>query len=184
LLPRLWACWRRLSPKQHAGMAESGDPGAYLGRRTVIHPTRGRIPFSLYRYQRSLLESRAAQRIIVKARQVGVSQLIAGESLYLAKHRDGVTILFVSRNLPAAQHLQRMVYGLMDSDPNLPPLVRRSDAELVLGNGSVIRAASLPPRTRDAPSPPPPSTWTSSPTCRGLTTSTRRSLPARRAAAG
>jgi len=100
------------------------------------------MPFDLYPYQTQLIASRAAQRIIVKARQVGVSQLIAGEALFLAKHLDGVTILFVSRNLPAAQHLQRMVYWLMDSDPNLPPVLRQNEAELAFANDSVIR--SLP----------------------------------------
>jgi len=123
-------------------VAETEDPAAYLGRRRILHPTRGKVPFALYPYQHALLASRAPQRIIVKARQVGVSQLVAGEALFLAKHFDGVTVLFVSRNLPAAQHLQRMVYRLMDSDVNLPPVVRRNDAELVLGNDSVIR--SLP----------------------------------------
>ncbi len=71
-----------------------------------------------------------------------MSQLIAGEALFLAKHLAGVTVLFVSRNLPAAQHLQRMVYRLMESDPNLPAILRQNDAELVLGNESIIR--SLP----------------------------------------
>ena len=149
-LPRLWACWRRLNQKQRATLAAKtllrvaghADPTAYLGRRRIIHPTKGQIPFELYPYQRQLLASRGAQRIIVKARQVGVSQLIAGEALFLAKHLEGVTILFVSRNLPAAQHLQRMVYRLMESDPNLPPVLRQNEAELVFGNDSVIR--SLP----------------------------------------
>jgi len=108
----------------------------------IVHPTKGLIPFDLYPYQLRLLESRAPQRIIVKARQVGVSQLIAGEALFLAKHLDGVTVLFVSRNLPAAQHLQRMVQRLMQSDLNLPEVVRRNDAELQFANDSVIR--SLP----------------------------------------
>jgi hypothetical protein len=53
-----------------------------------------------------------------------------------------MTVLFVSRNLDAAQHLQRLVYQLMASDPNLPPVVRRNETELRFGNDSVIR--SLP----------------------------------------
>ncbi len=149
-LPRLWAYWRRLNPRRQAELArqagrrmgEGDDPAAYLGRRRIIHPTRGRIRFSLYPYQRRLLSSAAPQRIIVKARQVGVSQLIAGEALFLARQFEGVTVLFVSRNLPAAQHLQRMVYQLMDSDPSGPPAVRRSETDLQLGNYSAIR--SLP----------------------------------------
>jgi len=108
----------------------------------VSHPTKGRIPFDLYPYQRQLLASHAAERIVVKARQVGVSQLIAGEALYLASHAEGATILFVSRNLSAALNLQRMVYQLADSDPNLPEVVRRSEAEVAFANGSAIR--SLP----------------------------------------
>jgi hypothetical protein len=108
----------------------------------IEHPTKGRIPFDLYPYQRRVLSSRSAQPIILKARQVGVSQLIAGEALFLAKHVEGVTVLFVSRNLPAAQHLQRLVYQLMASDPNLPGVVRRNEVELRLENGSVVR--SLP----------------------------------------
>jgi len=103
---------------------------------------KGRIPFELYPYQRELLECRAAQRIIVKSRQIGVSQLIAGEALFRAKHLEGVTVLFVSRNLAAAQHLQRMVYQLMASDPNLPAIIRKNETEIHFGNDSVIR--SLP----------------------------------------
>ncbi len=149
-LPRLWACWRGLNQKQQSSaaakarrrVAEDSDPCAYLGKRTIVHPTKAAIPFSLYPYQRRLLESSSAQRIIVKARQVGVSQLVAGEALFLAKHFDGVTVLFVSRNLPAAVHLQRMVYNLMRSDPNLPPVVRKNESELILANDSVVR--SLP----------------------------------------
>jgi len=110
--------------------------------RTIEHPTKGRIPFELYPYQRQILASQSAQRIILKARQVGVSQLIAGEALFLAKHIEGVTVLFVSRNLPAAQHLQHLVYQLMESDPNLPGIARKNEVELRLENGSVVR--SLP----------------------------------------
>ena len=108
----------------------------------MIHPTKGQMPFDLYPYQLQLLRSCAPQRIILKARQVGVSQLIAGEALYLAKHVDGVTVLFVSRSLQAAQHLQRMVYQLMASDPILPQVLRRSESEIIFANESVIR--SLP----------------------------------------
>lgn len=123
-------------------MAQAGAQAAYLGQRNISHPTRGRIPFELYGYQQRLLECRAPQRIVVKARQVGVSQLLAGEALFLAKHVPGATVLFVSRNLSAAQYLQRMVYQLMESDPNLPEVARKSDVELTFANGSLVR--SLP----------------------------------------
>ena len=150
LLQRLWGYWRRLSPPEREwvefrAMRRAGrlwEPCSYLGRRTISHPTRGETGFELYPYQRKLLESKAALRIVVKARQVGVSQVIAGEALYLAQRFGPVPVLFVSRNLAAAQHLQRMVYQLRRSDPNAVAAVRQNDGELVLENGSSIR--SLP----------------------------------------
>jgi len=149
-LPRWLGCWPKLTPARLDHLrAQTRNrvgrdylPADYLGRRRIIHPTKGAIPFDLYPYQRRLLASRSSQRIIVKARQIGVSQLIAGEALFLAKHIDGATVLFVSRNLPAAQHLQRLVHQLMASDHNLPPVIRRNETELQFANDSVIR--SLP----------------------------------------
>jgi hypothetical protein len=104
----------------------------------IQHPMKGQTRFDLYPYQRRLLESEAAQRIIVKARQVGISQAVAGEALFLAQRFPGMSVLFVSRNLPAAQHLQRMVYQLMRSDANALSAVRQNDRELVLENGSSV----------------------------------------------
>jgi hypothetical protein len=104
----------------------------------IQHPMKGQTRFDLYPYQRALLESQAAQRIIVKARQVGISQTMAGEALFLAQHFPGTSVLFVSRNLPAGQHLQRLVYQLMRSDRHGHRAVRQNDRELVLENGSSV----------------------------------------------
>lgn len=108
----------------------------------MIHPTQGRIAFDPHPYQRALLDCDAPQRLVLKARQVGVSQLLAGEALGLAKRQEGATILFVSRNLAAAQHLQRLVYQLLEEDANPPSVIRKNESELLLANRSVIR--SLP----------------------------------------
>lgn len=149
-LPRWLGCWEKLTPAQlerlraqtRSRASRECQPADYLGKRRIVHPTKGEIPFDLYPYQRRLLASRSSQRIIVKARQIGISQLLAGEALFLAKHVEGATVLFVSRNLPAAQHLQRMVYQLMGTDRNLPGVTRRNETELQFDNSSVIR--SLP----------------------------------------
>ena len=118
------------------------DRSEYLRFLRLIHPTRGRRAFSLYPYQRALLECDAPQRIVLKARQVGVSQLLAGEALCLAKHQEGATVLFVSRNLAAAQHLLRLVSQLLEEDMREPAVVRKNESEIAFANGSVIR--SLP----------------------------------------
>jgi len=120
---------------------------AYLGVREVRHPGRGKVRFRLYPYQRRLLRSRAKQRIVVKARQVGVSQVVAGEALYVARYRPGASVLFVSRNLSAARHLLEMVYVLMESDGELGKPRRGNTTELVLENGSVIRSLPATKRT-------------------------------------
>lgn len=103
------------------------------------------MAFELYPYQRRLLESKAAQRIVVKARQVGVSQAIAGEALYLALNKEGATVLFVSRSLAAAQHLQDMVRALMA--PDEVEVQRRNRSEVAFENGSVIRSLPATERT-------------------------------------
>ncbi len=148
---RLCGYWQRLSLEERERtqvrtmerpLRRAWAPCDYLGKRALLHPTRGETPFHLYPYQRSLLESRAPQRIVLKARQVGVSQTIAGEALCLALSFPGTSALFVSRNLAAAQHLQHMVYQLMRSDESIGKPTRRTDELLQLENGSTIR--SLP----------------------------------------
>jgi len=117
------------------------DPCSYAAGLTLLHPTRGALPFALYPYQRALLECPSPQRLVVKARQVGVSQVIALEALHRARFHPGAGCLFVSRNREAARHLQQLVYGLLPGDPGAE-VERRSDDLLVLANGSTIR--SLP----------------------------------------
>ena len=52
----------------------------------IVHPARGRILFEPYWYQHDFLASyHEPRRIILKARQIGFSQVFAIESLYGAK---------------------------------------------------------------------------------------------------
>jgi hypothetical protein len=76
---------------------------------------------------------------VVKARQVGVSQVMAVEARLLARHFEGATVLYVSRSLKAAQHLQDMVYALTGPEETAK---RRNRSEMEFENGSVIQ--SLP----------------------------------------
>lgn len=106
-----------------------------------MHPTKGRTRFELYPYQREILAAGdGPPRLILKARQVGVSQLIAGEALAKAKFQPGSTVLFISRNLEAAQHLLRLTGDIMASDYNLPVIVKRNESEIAFANRSIIRS--------------------------------------------
>ncbi len=159
---RLFPSWQRLTPEQKNRLREESlglevskslsrdsqthrlqtpDYGFYLSHRKVVHPVKGRIPFALYPYQCEVLQARfGPPRLIVKARQVGVSQLIAGEALAQAKFFPGSTILLISRNLEAAQHLLRLVADLMASDFNLPEVSRKNESEISFANRSTIRS--------------------------------------------
>ncbi len=110
----------------------------------IIHPTRGRIPFEPYPYQARLLLDRSPRRLIVKARQIGVSQAAALEALHGAIYEPDSTTLFVSRNGQLAVNLLGYCYTTYDSLPpgRAPALTRTNQEELVLANGS--RILSLP----------------------------------------
>src|SRR3954451_23348898 len=78
---------------------------------TIVHPSLGRMPFAPYAYQRDFLDGYAApRRIIVKARQIGFSQVFALEALYAAIHEPETTILLVSRSQDLAVNLLRYCY--------------------------------------------------------------------------
>src|SRR5690242_9718678 len=104
---------------------------------TIVHPSRGRIPFDPYPYQRAFLESYGApRRIILKARQVGFSQVFALEALYAAIHEEEATILLVSRSQDLAINLLRYCYQAYNNLKSAPPLSKQNESEMGFTNGS------------------------------------------------
>ncbi len=49
---------------------------------TIVLPTEGRQPFVPYSYQEALLLDRSPRRLILKARQTGISNAVAIEALH------------------------------------------------------------------------------------------------------
>jgi hypothetical protein len=112
-------------------------------KATVIHPIKGRMPFEPYTYQAAFLEDRSPRRIIVKARQIGFSQVIALEALHQAIFEPDSTILMVSRTGDLAVNLLRYCYNALATLGGAHPAVTtENQAELGLANGSRIK--SLP----------------------------------------
>lgn len=72
---------------------------------TVVTPWAGRIPFEPYDYQTRYLEDTTTRRLILKARQVGMSNAIAIEAIYKAITTPDRMILMVSRTGQLAQQL-------------------------------------------------------------------------------
>ena len=110
---------------------------------TIVHPSRGRIPFAPYPYQADFLASYVApRRIVVKARQIGFSQVFALEALYAAIHEPETTILLVSRSGDLAVNLLRYCYQTHANLRAAPTLIKENESEMGFSNGSRIK--SLP----------------------------------------
>lgn len=121
---------RRLSPLAWA------DANA-----TIVHPVRGRIPFTPYPYQAAFLRSHDAPlRIILKARQIGFSQIFALEALYDAIMAPESTILLVSRSEDLAVNLLRYCYLTHNNLASAPELRKANEGEMGFVNGSRIKS--------------------------------------------
>ena len=62
------------------------DPTYFMKKYCVVqHPMKGKVPFHLYEYQEKSLEIFEEHRfnVILKARQLGLSTLTAGYSLWM-----------------------------------------------------------------------------------------------------
>lgn len=110
---------------------------------TIVHPARGRIPFVPYPYQAAFLQCHdAPRRLIVKARQIGFSQVFALEALYDALTVPEATILLVSRSGDLAVNLLRYCYMTYANLKQPLALVKTNETEMSFANGSRIK--SLP----------------------------------------
>lgn len=113
-----------------------------LENATIVLPTEGRQRIRPYKYQAKLWTDRSPRRLILKARQTGLSNAIAIEALHLAITRPDSTILFVSRNQDLARNLITYCLHAMYGLRNLPELDKENQSELAFANGS--RIISLP----------------------------------------
>jgi hypothetical protein len=108
---------------------------------TIVHPSRGRIPFIPYPYQADFLGSYGnSRRIVLKARQIGFSQVFALEALYAAIHEPESTILLVSRSQDLAVNLLRYCYQTYNNLREAPSLVKSNESEMGISNGSRIKS--------------------------------------------
>lgn len=121
----------------------AADPCVWAeAHATLVHPIRGRISFRAYPYQRAILRDRSPRRLIVKARQIGVSQVLALEVIHHAITEPDATILLVSRNQELAANLLSYCRTAILGVPGVPASVKDNESEMAFGNGSRIK--SLP----------------------------------------
>ena len=84
------------------------DPAYFLKKYCVIqHPIHGKVPFDLYDFQEKTSEEFEENRmnVILKARQLGISTLTAGYSLWMMTFHQDKNILVIATKQDVAKNL-------------------------------------------------------------------------------
>ena len=87
------------------------DPAFFLKTFCMIqHPIKGKIPFDLYDFQEKTINEFEQNRmnIILKARQLGISTLTAGYSLWMMTFHQDKNILVIATKQDVAKNLEKI----------------------------------------------------------------------------
>mgnify|MGYP003651810037 FL=1 len=123
------------------------DPVYFFKKYCYIqHPKRGKILFDLYPFQEDVMGEFDEHRynVILKSRQLGISTLSAGYSLWMMLFFEDKNILVIATKQEVAKNLVTKVRYMHE---NLPSWLRGETEEdnklsLRLRNGSTIKATS------------------------------------------
>ena len=125
------------------------DPAHFMKKYCYIqHPTRGRIIFNLYPFQGKVLNlwRDNPYNIVLKSRQLGISTLCAGYSLWLMLFHKDKNVLCLATKQETAKNMVTKVRFMYD---NLPTWLKGGEKpsennklSLKLSNGSQIKAVS------------------------------------------
>jgi len=121
------------------------SPVYFLKKYCVIqHPIKGKIPFNLYDFQERTIEDllNNEYNVILKARQLGISTLTAGYSLWLMTFHNDKNILVIATKQDTAKNLVTKVRVMHANLPNWLKANCVEDNKLSLRyrNGSQIKA--------------------------------------------
>ena len=125
----------------------ANDPIHFMRKYCIIqHPTKGKIYFNLYPFQEKSLDQLKDNRynIILKSRQLGISTLTAGYSLWRMIFKSDFNCLVIATKQDVAKNLVTKVRVMNE---NLPKWLKGQTVEdnklsLKYGNGSQIKAIS------------------------------------------
>jgi hypothetical protein len=125
----------------------ASDPVYFLKKYALIqHPSKGTIPFHLFPFQEECIREFKdhPKNLILKCRQMGISTLTAGYSLWLMIFHRDKSVLVIATKQDVAKNMVTKVRFMND---NLPSWLRLKESEnnrtsLRLSNGSQIKAVS------------------------------------------
>ena len=119
------------------------DPAYFIRKYVKIqHPVRGLLPFDLYDYQDKLLECYEEHRfnVILKARQLGISEVTAAYATWLMLFRRDKNILVMATKKDTSKNIIRKVATAIK---NLPPWLMLSKKRLWIFLTKIWKATSM-----------------------------------------
>lgn len=112
----------------------------------IQHPTKGKVPFHLYPFQEETLQDFQDndRMIILKSRQLGISTLTAGYSLWTILFHNDKNILVVAIDQNTSKNLVTKVHVMFNNLPTWLKLKADESNKLSirLSNGSQIKAVA------------------------------------------
>ena len=123
------------------------DPAHFMQKYCHIqHPQRGRILFNLYPFQGKVLNvwKDNPYSIVLKSRQLGISTLAAGYSLWLMTFHKDKNVLCLATTQETAKNMVTKVKFMYDNLPSWlkVPSEENNKLALKLSNGSQVKAKS------------------------------------------
>jgi hypothetical protein len=125
----------------------AADPAYFMKKYCVIqHPQRGKIPFHLYPFQEKCVKEFQYHdyNIILKSRQLGISTLTAGYSLWMMLFHQDKNVLVIATKQDVAKNLVTKVRIMHQGLPSWLKgnTIEDNKLSLRLANGSQIKAIS------------------------------------------
>jgi len=123
------------------------DPAHFMKKYCYIqHPQRGRVVFNLYPFQGKVLNlwKDNPYSIVLKSRQLGISTLAAGYSLWLMLFHKDKNVLCIATKQETARNMVTKVKFMFDNLPSWLKIQAEENNKLSLrlSNGSQIKATS------------------------------------------
>jgi len=123
------------------------DPAHFMKKYCYIqHPQRGRVIFNLYPFQEKTLRlfRDNPYSIVLKSRQLGISTLAAGYSLWLMLFHKDKNVLCIATKQETARNMVTKVKFMFDNLPSWLKIQAEENNKLSLrlANGSQIKATS------------------------------------------